>query len=129
MNNEYVIFRESKNSYYIRAKSNNLVILSLNNFYGHIKRRHPEMTIGIILDILVNPDMVYKPSRNSKDKYYEKVIMGHPYRVVVTRNKPKERIVSTAYLVEFPKEFIYKHTYCVYDKNDEYYALTPRSYS
>lgn len=119
INDNYVRYRESKKSYYIKAKANNSVVLTVNNFYRHIKRKHPEMSIAIILDILVAPDMVYQASRNNKDKYYEKTLDDGIYRVVVSRGKPGERVVATAYRVECPKEFIYKHTYCIYDKNED----------
>lgn len=48
------------------------VWLYMRNWSHHIKVRHPEMTLTLIAKILSDPDSVFKPSKSSKEFYYQK---------------------------------------------------------
>lgn len=103
----------------------NDILLSKKNYETHIKKRHPEINISIINNIIRDPDYIYKPSRNSLDKYYEKFIDGKYKRVVIKRfikNKKKSgrkkvsEAVVTAYTVYRDNEYCFKRTYCIFEK-------------
>ena len=50
-----------------------------------------------VIDILGEPDYVYKKSRKSKDYFYEKKIGKDNYRIVISKYKPSIKQVVTGY--------------------------------
>lgn len=102
----------------IKTIIHNKVLLYNKNYRNHIRIRHPEMTLGKIENILQEPDLIYKSSRNSKNYYYEKKFGNDTYRVVVKKCIKHVKEVITAYKVNKNEDyFTIKHVYCVYDKD------------
>ncbi|MGL5414823.1 MAG: hypothetical protein ACRDAU_04085 [Clostridium sp.] len=100
----------------IEAKLHKKVVLYYRNYKKHIHLKHGEITLKKIVDILENPDYVYKSSRKSEVYYYEKSYNGKILRVVIKSYKRNVKCVITAYKVEVTERFTSKHIYCVYDK-------------
>ena len=87
------------------------------NYYRHIRRRHPDVTIDIIVDALMDPDAVYKKSKSTKEFYYHKVIGGNEYRVIIVPLDKSAKKVITAYAVADGEPFfIRRKAYCSYNK-------------
>ena len=102
----------------IRAELHEKVVLHMTNFYGHIRVRHPEVTIDIIVSILTAPDEIYRRSRNKKEFFYHKAIDGVEYKVVVEKSEKYSRYeVITAYSVwDYQRQLEYdpRKKYCSY---------------
>ena len=94
------------------------IIIFYNNYYNHIKNKHPEINLEIIEEILDDPDYVYKQARNADTFYYEKKYGEDIFRVVVISYKKHIKEVITAYKVADINEFTVKHVYCVHDKEE-----------
>ena len=102
----------------IKAKLHEKVVLYMPNYYKHIKQRHPEISMMIILSVLCNPDAVYKKSRNSKEFYYQKIIKMQEYRVILTPSKFSRKEIITAYALDSNEHKYSAHMiYCVYKKD------------
>ena len=102
--------------YKMEGRLHSKIFLYNSNLNGHIKIKHPEISLKMIEDILQDPDYVFKPSRDTKDFYYEKEINKNLYRVVISRYQKSVKSVVTAYVVNEKDIFSKKHVYCVYDK-------------
>ena len=101
-----------------KGKVHDNIIIFYNNYYNHIKYKHPEINLEIIEEILDDPDYVYKQARNADTFYYEKKYGEDIFRVVVIPYKKHIKEVITAYKAADIKEFTVKHVYCVYDKEE-----------
>ncbi|GFZ30112.1 hypothetical protein CSC2_06380 [Clostridium zeae] len=100
----------------INGKLHEKIVLHNNNYINHIKKRHSDINLKKIEEILYAPDYVYKRSNKSKDYYYEKNFNGDIYRVVIDDYKKHVKKVVTAYKIDHKDEFTTKHIYCIYDK-------------
>lgn len=94
------------------------VLLYLSNWSSHIKAHHPEMTLEIIGDVLDEPDHVFKPSKNSKEFYYQKTIAGTEYRVVIRHDGNNTKAVVTAYAIERADRCDWHEIYMCYPDPD-----------
>ena len=101
-----------------KGKVHDNIIIFYNNYYNHIKNKHPEINLEIIEEILDDPDYVYKQARNADTFYYEKKYGQDIFRVVVISYKKHIKEVITAYKVSDINEFTVKHVYCVHDKEE-----------
>ncbi len=106
----------------ILAKDEKKVLLSTKNFHLHIKKRHPEMSIELIKNILMSPDGIYQQGLHSKTSYYHAEVDGVFYRAVVVRFDGEIKQVITAYSFD-PTVHTTKDTYCFYSKKQEYDEL------
>lgn len=104
--------------YKISGVLHNKILLYNSNYKRHISVRHKEMTLEIIEEVLVDPDFVYKPSKNSQDFYYEKNINDKTYRVILGKYSNGVKNVITAYEVHMKDRYYAKHAYCCYDKEE-----------
>lgn len=98
------------------------IILYCINFRKHIRQSHPEISLNKIEAILKEPEYIYKPAANSKTFYYERKFGKNLYRVVIDKHDKNIKKVATAYKVNNKNKFTRKHTFCVYDyqENMEY---------
>ena len=102
----------------ICAKLHKKVILFMPNFYRHIQKRHPDVTVDIIVDVLTDPDLVFKKSKSTKEFYYHKVIDGKEFKVVIVPFEKNQRKVITAYSVFEKRPFLDpRKMYCSYERN------------
>lgn len=92
--------------------------LSMGNYHHHIKPKHTEMTIRMIKQILEDPDSIYKKSRRSKERYFERKISGKIHRVVTMTNKGKFEVI-TAYVLTKEIEFEVKKSIEIYNREVE----------
>lgn len=108
--------------YYIKHKLLDVIELDYKNYLYHIKRKHKDMEVHLIFEILNNPDFIFKTGKNTKNRYYfEKTINGQNYRIVIVK-EDKKKLIKTAYKVEEEKEFTIKHAYCSYNREQrEFY--------
>lgn len=109
-------FEDNSMIFKLEGKLHERIILYSSNYRNHIKVKHTEITMKKIEEILKEPDYIYKPSRSSKDFYYEKNIGLETYRVVISDYKKHVKCVITAYNVKEEDYFTLKHVLCVYDK-------------
>ena len=95
--------------YEFEGRLHQKIILEKEQFYNHIKAKHPEITLEIIEEVLENPDYVTKQSKSRKEHYYQKQINNTDYFIVVSdyRNIKNYRFIQTAFSVnntDFLKE-------------------------
>ena len=95
--------------YEFEGKLHQKIILEKEQFYNHIKTKHPEITLEIIEEVLRDPDHVTKQSKSRKEHYYQKQINNTDYFIVVSdyRNIKNYRFIQTAFSVnntDFLKE-------------------------
>ena len=104
----------------IKAALHEKVTLNMTNYHSHIRKRHPEVTPEIIYDVLIEPDEVYRKSKNGKEFYYYKTIDGVEFKVVITSGKYRRKEVITAYSVlENMPKLKTENSYCSYSKYAE----------
>ena len=128
-NISYVLLNESKAKAYgnkvetakIHAKMHANVIMSMPSYYRHIRRRHPDVTLDIIVDVLTDPDLIFRKSKYIKEFYYHKVIGGKEYRVIIAPFDKKYIRVITAYSVYADEHFFdTRKAYCTYEKDRDF---------
>ena len=95
--------------YEFEGKLHQKIMLEKEQFYNHIKAKHPEITLEIIEEVLQDPDHVTKQSKSRKEHYYQKQINDTDYFIVVSdyRNIKNYRFIQTAFSVnntDFLKE-------------------------
>ena len=95
--------------YEFEGKLHQKIMLEKEQFYNHIKAKHPEITLEIIEEVLRDPDLVTKQSKSRKEHYYQKQINNTDYFIVVSdyRNIKNYRFIQTAFSVnntDFLKE-------------------------
>ena len=95
--------------YEFEGKLHQKIMLEKEQFYNHIKAKHPEITLEIIEKVLEDPDYVTKQSKSRKEHYYQKQINNTDYFIVVSdyRNIKNYRFIQTAFSVnntDFLKE-------------------------
>ena len=61
-------------TYEFEGKLHQKIMLEKEQFYNHIKAKHPEITLEIIEEVLRDPDHVTKQSKSRKEHYYQKQI-------------------------------------------------------
>lgn len=107
-------------SYLLRSYVHGEVEVQHTNLQTHILRKHTEMSLELIEFIILDPDGVYKCSKNSKDHYYEREFEGKIYRVVVGRNakNTKKKMIITAYEASNHKWYSPKLSLCIYERGD-----------
>lgn len=93
-------FEDNSMIFKLEGKLHERIILYSSNYRNHIKVKHTEITMKKIEEILKEPDYIYKPSKSSKDFYYEKNIGLETYRVVISDYKKHVKCVITAYNVK-----------------------------
>ena len=96
-------------TYEFEGKLHQKIMLEKEQFYNHIKAKHPEITLEIIEEVLRDPDHVTKQSKSRKEHYYQKQINNTDYFIVVSdyRNIKNYRFIQTAFSVnntDFLKE-------------------------
>ena len=96
-------------TYEFEGKLHQKIMLEKEQFYNHIKAKHPEITLEIIEEVLQDPDHVTKQSKSRKEHYYQKQINDTDYFIVVSdyRNIKNYRFIQTAFSVnntDFLKE-------------------------
>ena len=103
---EISIFREktnyeSRESTIISVKTrlHSKVVLYMQNYYSHIKRRHPEVSLEMILGVLYRPDSIYVHNTFWGEYYYQKYYNNVEYRVVVIPSSYSRMVVVTAYQI------------------------------
>jgi hypothetical protein len=96
------------------------VWLYMRNWSHHIKVRHPEMTLTLIAKILSDPDSVFKPSKSSKEFYYQKTVGGAEYRVIIKADSRCGKSIVTAYPLTCQREIDRHEAYCSYARDDDY---------
>ena len=106
-------------TYEFEGKLHQKIMLEKEQFYNHIKAKHPEITLEIIEEVLRDPDHVTKQSKSRKEHYYQKQINNTDYFIVVSdyRNIKNYRFIQTAFSVnntDFLKE---KNTHFRYKKD------------
>lgn len=105
--------------YEFDAKLHKKIVMKKTQFEEHIINKHPEITLEIIEEVLLNPDCVTKQSKSRKEHFYQKKIEKKNYFVVVSsdNNVKNLRFVLTAFSVD-SKEFLKeKNLYFRYIKN------------
>ena len=95
--------------YEFEGKLHQKIMLEKEQFYNHIKAKHPEITLEIIEEVLQDPDHVTKQSKSRKEHYYQKLINNTDFFIVVSdyRNIKNYRFIQTAFSVnntDFLKE-------------------------
>ena len=95
--------------YEFEGRLHQKIMLEKEQFYNHIKAKHPEITLEIIEKVLEDPDYVTKQSKSRKEHYYQKQINNTDYFIVVSdyRNIKNYRFIQTAFSVnntDFLKE-------------------------
>ena len=95
--------------YEFEGKLHQKIMLEKEQFYNHIKAKHPEITLEIIEEVLRDPDHVTKQSKSRKEHYYQKQIENMNYFIVVSdyRNIKNYRFIQTAFSInnlDFLKE-------------------------
>lgn len=95
--------------YEFEGRLHQKIMLEKEQFYNHIKAKHPEITLEIIEEVLQDPDQVTKQSKSRKEHYYQKQINNTDYFIVVSdyRNIKNYRFIQTAFSVnntDFLKE-------------------------
>ena len=85
-------------TYEFEGRLHQKIILEKEQFYNHIKAKHPE-----------DPDHVTKQSKSRKEHYYQKQIENMNYFIVVSdyRNIKNYRFIQTAFSInnlDFLKE-------------------------
>lgn len=105
--------------YKLKGKIHDRIVLYRQNYLRHIKVAHSEISMKKIIDILGEPDYVYKKSRKSKDYFYEKKIGKDNYRIVISKYKPSIKQVVTGYKLNSDDCFDEKRIYCIYDSKDK----------
>lgn len=104
----------------IRAKLDKKIFLFMPNYYRHIKKRHPDVTIDIIVDMLTDPDMIFKRSKSAKEFYYHKTIGGKEFKVIIVPFDKNHKKVITAYSVLDEKPLFDIHrAYCSYERDSD----------
>ncbi|EKN62909.1 hypothetical protein BAZO_19723 [Schinkia azotoformans LMG 9581] len=103
----------------------NKIFLSKKSYFTHIIPKHNEISLEIIEKVLISPTYIFKPSKSSKDFYYEKNIDGKEYRVVVTSKKRDKRYfnrvrIITAYKIATQYITDLRRVYCIYNENEPY---------
>ena len=96
-------------TYEFEGKLHQKIMLEKEQFYNHIKAKHPEITLEIIEEVLQDPDHVTKQSKSRKEHYYQKQINDTDYFIVVSdyRNIKNYRFIQTDFSVnntDFLKE-------------------------
>ena len=96
-------------TYEFEGRLHQKIILEKEQFYNHIKAKHPEITLEIIEEVLEDPDHVTKQSKSRKEHYYQKQIENMNYFIVVSdyRNIKNYRFIQTAFSInnlDFLKE-------------------------
>lgn len=96
-------------TYEFEGRLHQKIILEKEQFYNHIKAKHPEITLEIIEEVLEDPDHVTKQSKSRKEHYYQKQIKNMNYFIVVSdyRNIKNYRFIQTAFSInnlDFLKE-------------------------
>ena len=86
-------------TYEFEGRIHQKIILEKDQFYNHIKAKHPEITLEIIEDILEDPDHVTKQSKSRKEHYYKKQIENINYFILVSdyRNIKNYRFIQTSF--------------------------------
>lgn len=102
----------------LEGDNGELLILKNMSFEKHILKKHPEICLDKLMNIVKVPDYIYKESRNSKVLYYEKEIDGDNYRAVVEKIKKQGKVIKTAYRIKSKKDYIMKRKYCVLDSQN-----------
>ena len=95
--------------YEFEGRLHQKIMLEKEQFYNHIKAKHPEITLEIIEEDLRDPHHVTKQSKSRKEHYYQKQINNTDYFIVVSdyRNIKNYRFIQTAFSVnntDFLKE-------------------------
>lgn len=96
-------------TYEFEGRLHQKIILEKEQFYNHIKAKHPEITLEIIEEVLEDPDHVTKQSKSRKEHYYQKQIENMNYFIVVSdySNIKNYRFIQTAFSInnlDFLKE-------------------------
>ncbi|RRD40914.1 helicase [Leptotrichia sp. OH3620_COT-345] len=88
--------------YKFYAKLHTEVILNKKQFEEHILKKHSNITLEIISNVLINPDYVTKRSNSKKEHFYQKKIEKNYYFVVVSnqKNVRRTRFILTAFSVD-----------------------------
>lgn len=95
--------------YEFYAKLHKKIVMKKEQYEEHILPKHPEITLEIIEETLLNPDLVTKQSKSKKEHFYQKKIDNLTYFIVVSSHKSVKnlRFILTAFSVkdeEFLKE-------------------------
>lgn len=105
--------------YEYTAKLHKKILLEKKQFNEHIQKKHPEVTLEIIKEVLKNPDLVTKQSNSKKEHFYQKIIENKNYFVVVSndRNIKNLRFILTAFSVNDLNFLKDKNKYLKYKKS------------
>lgn len=98
------------------------IILTKEQYLEHIIKKHPEISIEIIEEVLAAPDIVTKKSKSKKEHFYQKKVDNTYFFVVVSlyKNVKNIRFILTAYSVESNKYLKEKNIHYVYKRKVDY---------